>query len=465
MTRRRSTGTARTRLRNRIMLRVGLLVGGLALAFGLGTFFGVRATLIDERETGATAQFATNLEVIQGALRLDSVDEVDLLISLRPRSRARELLLIDGEWYAASLQVQPEDLPQDLLDRVGIGELAMQRFSAPDGELLLAFAGPVTGDDVYVEVFSLTDLQDTLRTLQRTLLGAGVAATALAVAVAWLIARRVSQPIELLGAASERIGRGDLDVRLDGSADRDLGRIASTFNRMADSLQDRIARESRFASDVSHELRSPITTLVNAAAVLEGRRHELSPATAEAVDLLGADVERLGRIVAALTEITKHDAGTVQVETEPVAVADLVHSILTHLGRGDVPVVVTPEASDVVVDVDRERVEWAFDNVVQNADAYAGGLTRVMVDVDADGVMICLDDEGPGVDPLDRERIFDRFARGSAGEARSNTAGSGLGLSLAAENARVTGGDLSVTANPDGRGARFVFRFDREEDR
>lgn len=443
------------------MVRVGLLVGGLTLVLGVGTYLGVRTALVRERETSAIDQFAGNLEVIQSALRLDTVDELNLLISLRPQSRARELLLIDDEWYAASLQVQPDDLPADLLDRVREGDVAMQRFTAPDGELLLAVAGPVEGDDLYVEVFSLATLEDTLSTLQRTLLAAGTTATLLAVVVAWGIARGVSRPIELLGAAADRIGRGDLEVRLDGSADRDLGRIASTFNRMADSLQVRIARESRFASDVSHELRSPITTLVNTTTVFAGRRDEFSPTVQEAVDLLVGDVARLGRIVEALTEITKHDAGTVNVITEPVEAEALVRSILIHSGRSDVPVTTTPAASGAVLEVDRERVERAMRNVADNADDYADGLVRVVVDADDGEVTIAFDDEGPGVAPDERERIFERFARGAAGEGRANADGSGLGLALALENLWATGGDLSVTDNPSGQGARFLFRFDR----
>lgn len=306
-----------------------------------------------------------------------------------------------------------------------------------------------------IESVLAEDHADTLATLRRALIATGTLATAVAVAVAWLIARRVTAPLESVAHAATRIASGDLHVRMAASDDRDLSRIATSFNRMADSLEARIARESRFAADVSHELRSPMTTLVNAAAVLQHRRDELSVDGREALDLLTGDVERLERVIADLTEMSKHDAGTFRAETEVLPAARVVRDVLRRRGREEL-VRERPGASTPVL-VDPRVVDRILHTLLENADAYGGGATAVVVEAHDDVVHVHVDDGGPGVPEDERQRIFERFARGVHGERRTTADGSGLGLALARQNARALGATLSVGDRPDGTGARFTL--------
>ena len=450
----------RARLRNRIVVRVALLVAALAATVGAATYYVIRDTLVDEHERGATEQFATNARVLRSALRTPNVDEVALLAALRPEVRAGELLFVDGEWFTASLQIQPDELPPALVRAVDDGQPSVQRFHADDG-LSLGLGAPLDGEGLYYEVFSLDDLEDTLATLRTTLLATGTVATWLGLLVGWWIARRVTRPLEQVSAAAVSIADGDLDTRLDGTADEDLARISSSFNRMADSLQARIARESRFAADVSHELRSPLTTLVNAMAVLEHRRAELSPDGREALDLLAADLKRFERMVADLIEISKHEAGTIRVESEDLPVARAISSTLRRSGHQGLRPAVTAAADEAVVRVDQQRFDRAVCNIVENAEAYGGGVDTIVVDADEGHVRVMIDDRGPGVPEDERERIFERFSRGVHGERRTTADGSGLGLSLARENIRISGGRVWVEDNPSGRGARFVIELPR----
>lgn len=451
-----------TRLRNRIVIRIGVLVAALAIALGVSTYVFVRDALVEEHERSAEDQFQTNSVVLASALGSGDVDEVVLLASLRPEVRARELLFTDGRWFAASLQVQPDDLPEALVDAVRSGQSSAQRFEVESG-MLLALGTPIDGDTLYFEVFGLGELQNTLQTLRRALLGSGIGATLVGLAVGWLIARRVTSPLEGVADAASRIASGDLDVRLAGSDDRDLGRIAASFNRMADSLQARIARESRFAADVSHELRSPMTTLVNATTVLERRRHELSSDGQEALSLLMGDVERFQRIIADLTEMSKHDAGSVNPDREVLSAADAVTDAVRRSAHQEVPVQVSAAAKEAHVLVDPMRLERVFDTLVHNATAYAGGITLITVDADHDTVRIHVDDQGPGIPEEERDRIFERFSRGVHGERRSTADGSGLGLSLARENMRILDGSISAGERPGGPGGRFTLELPRVE--
>ena len=439
------------------MLRVGILVAALSTVLGTTTYYIVRDVLLEEQQRSASEQFSTNARVLADALRSPDVDEVALLASLRPEVRARELLLSDGEWFSASLQVQPSDLPSDLVEQVRSGRPSSQRFRL-GSDLVVALGAPIAEGDHYFEVFSLQDVGDTLGTLRRTLLAVGIAATVAGVGVGAWIGRRVAEPLERVSLAAAEIADGALDTRLEDGEDEELARIAGSFNRMAASLAERIQRESQFAADVSHELRSPLTTLVNAVSVLERRRDELSPDAQEALTLLSGDITRFERMVTDLIEISKHDSGSLPVEPEDLAIEGAVASVLRR-NAPSVPVRVTPNAENAMAHIDLQRFERALTNVVRNADSYAGGATCIEIDRVGDRIRIAVDDEGPGVPIDERRHVFERFARGVQGERRHTADGSGLGLAIARENMARLGGTISVTDNPEGRGARFVLEL------
>ena len=451
-----------TRIRTHIVLRVGALVAALAIAVGVSTYYIVRDVLLEEREQSTADQFSANAALVGAALRTDDVDEVALLASLRPDVRARELLFRDGEWFTSSIRVQPGDLPGALLDAIDDGGTVSQRFRADDS-LLLAIGTPLPDGDRYVEVFSLDDVQSTLATLRTTLVVVGALATALGMAVAGLIGRRIARPLESVSLAAAGIADGDLSTRLDDHADEEVARIAASFNRMADALEERIERESRFAADVSHELRSPLTTLLNTVSVLEHRRDELSDEGAEALTLLAGDVKRFERMVADLIEISKHDAGSMRVELEELAVVSAIETILRRLGHDGIPLQASSAAAASLVSIDVQRLSVVFRNVIENAVAYGGGPTQITIDADDTWVRISIDDAGPGLDLGERERVFDRFARGTHGERRSTADGSGLGLSLARENMTRMHGEIRAEPGPGGTGARFVLTLPRAD--
>lgn len=455
-----SRGPRRTRLRTRIVLRVGALVAGVSLLLGVSTYYVVRDVLIEEREQSTVDQFTANAALVGAALRTDDIDEVALLSSLRPEVRARELLFTDGQWFTSSLQTQPDDLPPALVRTIDVGRAASQRFRVDD-RLYIAIGAPLDGGDKYFEVFSLGDVQSTLTTLRNTLFAVGGLATAAGMVIAGLIGRRIAGPLESVSRAAEGIADGDLSTRLDDDADEEVARIATSFNRMADALEARIDRESRFAADVSHELRSPLTTLLNTVSVLEHHRGGLSADADEALTLLAGDVKRFERMVADLIEISKHDAGSARIDLEDVVPAQIVTTILRRLRQESVPVEHADAAVDALVTVDVHRLTVVLRNVIENAIAYGDGPTLVTIDATDTDVQIMVDDAGPGVDRHERDRVFERFARGVHGERRSTADGSGLGLSLARENMTGMHGSIHVEAAPGGQGARFVLTLPR----
>lgn len=450
------------RLRTRIVVGVGAVALLLSTGLGLITYLTVRSNLLEERQTNAANQLAANAQLLASALRTTGVDETQLLGSLRPQVRSRPFLLRNDEWFTASLQLQPEELPSSLMEQLMNSGGSRQRFWDGD-ELLLAVGIALPEDDgVYIEVFSLAELNNTLATLRNTLLLAGVAATAVGSGLGLLIARRATAPLYRVSSAAREIAGGHLDTRLDSSADRDLQHLTASFNQMADSLQNRIETERRFASDVSHELRSPLTTLLTSVAVLENRRHELSADGQEALDLLTADTQRFRHMVNDLIEIAKHDAGIAELSWSHARAADFILSVLRRLRVDEKLIVVDESAETAAVRIDERRLERTLANLIENAAFYGNDATCVSVAADDHHVRIAVEDRGPGIPPDERDRIFDRFARGIHSRRRANLDGSGLGLALARENVALMGGRIWVD-DREGGGARFVVELPRVE--
>ncbi len=464
MNRRRSTldGSAFSwrRLRVRIAVSIGGVAALLSVGLGVGTYVVVRAVLIEERQSGAVQQVQANSRLVATAVRSVGVSETEVLASFRPQVRSRPLLFRNDEWFTASLQIQPDQLPAGLVDDALAGVAARQRFVLDD-QTVLGVAIPIEGDrSAYFEVFLLADLDNTLDTLAVALLVGSVLATCAGAALGLWIGGRVVRPLDAVSAVAEQIAAGSLDSRLSAADDLDLQRLSTSFNAMADALEQRVQRETRFASDVSHELRSPLTTLLTSAAVLERRRHELSDDGQEALALLVADLGRFQRMVVDLTEMSKHDAGMFYDDRSEVNLVDLVNRTLRRMRRSHIEVAVDPSAAGALVDVQESALERVVTNLVENAELHADHVERITIRANPSTLRVTVDDIGPGVPAEFHERIFDRFAR--VGDGRQAAPGSGLGLALSAETVSALGGRMWCEANPAG-GARFVVELPRSD--
>src|SRR5205807_8080275 len=147
--------------------------------------------------------------------------------------------------------------------------------------------------------------------------------------------RRVLQPVRAVATAAGAVASGDLDARVEVGRDPDLATVATAFNQMTDALAERVKRDARFASSVSHELRSPLTTLAAAVEVLAARRDELSPRAQVALDLVASEVQRFQRLVQDLLEISRMDAGVSSLAWEDVRLSEfLLHAARNASVRG-----------------------------------------------------------------------------------------------------------------------------------
>ncbi len=444
-------------------LVLSILMGGLS-------YFTTRHFLLAERESAAQHQAFANAALVRSSLETGDTRYGTLLASIdaaNAGTAAHSVLYFESKPYAASLSAGESSIPAALRSEALHGTAATQTYrTSGEGTPEIVVAVPIPSvRAVYFEVFDLSDLAHTLRVIGLTLFGAGVVTTLLGVALGRFAATRSLRPLADVSRAAGAIAGGELDTRLDAdAADPDLEGLTKSFNTMVDELQVRIEREARFNSDVSHELRSPLTTLAATLEVLEADRAQLPPRSQRALTLLGDDLRRFERMVSDLLEISQADAGSVDLVLEEVNVAELVQRSVEagargRDGRGAPPadVRIDPAVRGSRVGADKRRFERVMANLVDNAAHYGGGVTDIAVTLAPDGraVEVVVDDAGPGIDPEERARIFERFYRGSAAGRRGTGTGTGLGLALVAQHMHAMNGDVRVESSPAG-GARFV---------
>ena len=351
-----------------------------------------------------------------------------------------------------------DSVPATLQRQVQAGNPAVMRADI-NGQPTLAIGLPIPSLGAhYYELVSLQDIEDTLNALTTVLIFTMAGTTALGILLGWWVSRRVLRPLGAAGLAAEAIARGRLGTRLDESPDPDLEVLVESFNHMAAALESRIDQDARFASDVSHELRSPLMTLSASMEVIEARRDEVPDGPLRsAIDLMSADLARFQQLVEDLLEISRYDAGAVRLELSEVPIVELVEAVVASQ-RLDIPIDVSPGLANTLVRVDKRRLSRVLANLLDNAKKYGEGASRIQIDLVDDRVRLAVEDNGPGVPESDRQVVFNRFSRGvTAGRRSTGSEGVGLGLALVSEHLRLQGGDVWVEDRPDGKpGARFV---------
>lgn len=462
-------------LRARVTTAFALGTLALALILSLLTYTLSSTYLIRQREASAQRQAFVNARLVQSGLRSDT-SVPQLLDSLETPATSKSVLSHRGRWFASSpLVVGRDELPAQLRERVSGGTAARQRFRL-EGTPNLAVGVPLPGVRAsYFEVFSLAELDRTLHVLAAALLAGAAVTVLLGVGFGRWVSGQALRPLADVSRAARSISKGRLDTRLDSAQDSDLSVLSASFNAMADALEQRIERDARFASDVSHELRSPLTTLATAVALLHERRGELPQPVRDTVELLRLEVDRFQRMVLDLLEISRLDAGVAELILEEVRPAELVRRAVgavqattaaklddDRTERAAIEVHVDDGAAELVIQADKRRLERVVANLVHNAELHGGGLAGISVARAGDRVRVLVDDAGPGVAPAYRGRIFERFSRAPAtAGARRDGGGVGLGLALVAEHVRVHGGRVWVEERPGG-GARFVVELPTE---
>ncbi|QCX78748.1 Sensor histidine kinase MtrB [Streptomyces sp. YIM 121038] len=297
-------------------------------------------------------------------------------------------------------------------------------------------------------------------------------ATALALVGSALLAQAaattVLKPVHRLGVAARRLGEGKLDTRLRVSGTDELADLSRTFNRTAENLEKKVADMSardeasrRFVADMSHELRTPLTAITAVTEVLEeeldAETGSVDPMIEPAVRLVVSETRRLNDLVENLMEVTRFDAGTARLVLDNVDIADQITACID--ARAWLDAVDLDAERGIMALLDPRRLDVILANLIGNALKHGGSPVKVSVRLDGESLVISVKDGGPGIPEDVLPHVFDRFYKASASRPRSE--GSGLGLSIALENAHIHGGEITA-ANSAAGGAVFTLRLPRD---
>ncbi len=272
--------------------------------------------------------------------------------------------------------------------------------------------------------------------------------------LAWVATSRALRPVAQIGRELESIDAGDVHRRVDVPATHDeIADLAATMNRLLDRFESGVQAQRRFVADASHELRSPLAALRQYAELATSHPDDLAPG--ELAEVVGTASLRLQSLIDDLLVL----ATTAEGQSGPRAEVDLDDVVLTELSAFRAANV-TLDASGVravKVAAHERRLAMVVRNLVANAMRHAQHRVRVATGQDDAGAWLVVTDDGPGVPPADRERIFERFVRLDEGRDR-DAGGSGLGLAIVAAIVTDTGGSVVVDEAPAG-GARFTVRL------
>jgi signal transduction histidine kinase len=279
-----------------------------------------------------------------------------------------------------------------------------------------------------------------------------LATFAIVLLTAQVLAHGMTRPLRSMTAAARAMAQGDYSRRVRATSRDEVGQLAVAFNQMAADLAAADQQRRELIANVSHELRTPIAALQ---VVLENLVDGVGSPEPATFSTALSQTERLGRLVTELLDLSRIDAGAVAMDPDDVAVAGLLAETVAEVevsarvagSRVTFSTAVTPP--DLVAHVDRNRLHQVLVNLLDNAARHGppGGVVTVVARTEGEQMILEIADEGPGIAPEDRDRVFHRFTRGE----RAVGGGTGLGLAIARWAVDLHGGQIAV-ADPDGAG-------------
>lgn len=426
---------------------VAVLVVGIALVAAGGALVeGLERSLADQIETAAELRaddVAGSLESGGSARELAVGDDDELIV---------QILDADGTVVGSSENIAGRGRLADLTDG-GSAEVASVIADEEQTYRVVAVEAEAPGTRLTVLAGRSTELVEESTGLVRTGLLGGVPFLLLLVgATTWIVVGRTLAPVEGMRREVDEISAQELHRRLpDPGTDDEVARLALTMNRMLERLESAQARQQRFVSDASHELRSPVATIRHHAEV--SLAHPVHPSQADLAEIVLAEDERMERLVEDLLFLAQADEQTLPTNRRTLDLDDIVFDDIDRLRSTTELTVDVSAVSGGRVVGDPAHLRRVVRNLCDNATRHATTTVALSLRTGDDQVVLAVEDDGAGVPPEDRERIFERFVRLDEARARDD-GGSGLGLAITAEIVTAHGGAIRVRSGHRG-GARF----------
>lgn len=421
-----------------------------------------------------SSQYDATHEVI-GAVLLLSVS--DTTVQLKPSTETTaELRTLISEDFRRD--VSKADTPQwrtvDVPDNLHISKSGGKSDSQVEvaRALIIGQVADVPGGGNYefYVVYSLSGEDNIIAPIRVPLMVGFLALFAVFVFSIYVAIRSVLRPVRKVAVKAQQIADGDYDVRMEVKGKDELAQLSRAFNRMATSIQDQFARYERvanvqqgFVSAVSHELRSPVTTIRMAGQLMYDKRDELPASLRRSVELQQEQLTNLDTMLSDLLEISRYDAGAMELNADETLVSAIVEKAvadqipLAEAHGVDVEIVVE---GDTTVEGERRRIERIIRNLIVNALEHSEGkAVRVRVVGGESAVAVEVSDRGVGLTEKQAADVFKRFWRADSSRVRKS-GGTGLGMTLAREDAELHGGTLECVGVL-GVGSTFLLTLPR----
>ena len=295
--------------------------------------------------------------------------------------------------------------------------------------------------------------------VNRSLLWTGLAAGMGGVLLVSLVSRRVLAPARALGSAARSLGQGDLSQRVQDPGRDEIGQLSTTFNSMAEGLEDAERQRRSLMADVAHELRTPLS---NIQGYLEAIRDGLLQPDSTTLDTLHHQVLYLTSLVEDLRLLALAEAGALTVHREPDSLAELlqaaVEAVRPKAQASGISLSLELPPQLPLVELDRTRISQVMGNLLENAILHtpeAGSVTVTAQVVGSTTARVAVSDTGEGIPPEELPLVFERFHRVDPSRSRA-TGGVGLGLTIAKQLVEANGGSIRAESTP-GQGSRFIF--------
>jgi signal transduction histidine kinase len=280
---------------------------------------------------------------------------------------------------------------------------------------------------------------------------AGLLAVVIAGLVGWWVSSRLSSPIRRLTLVSDRMAGGDLGVRTDIDRGDEVGRLAESFNTMAERVEETVASGRRFVADAAHEFGTPLTALQ---AHLElAQSHAQSADERRLIDAATAEAHRLQHLSMGLLRLSRLESRDLLHEKQPVDLAAMVRqfgdAVCSRADQREIDVLLDVPDAPALVPVYGDKLEIAYGNLIDNALKFTapGGAVTLGLRVEPDAAVLWVADTGIGIPDDERAKLFERFHRGrNAGDYP----GSGLGLAIVRATMDIHGGSVDVESGPGG---------------
>jgi signal transduction histidine kinase len=444
-------------LRRSSVVSAVLVVGAALLAGGALLLVLLQSALINTAEVSLEER-ARDIALLVHQGGLDRTD-LELTADLEHGERI-QLLNRDGRVVQTSDDRLTEPMAPGLLPPTGDSDNRrvpeIPALGTDEDVLVVAYGFVDQGQRLVVQVGRPIQIQaDTIRTVGWFLLGGGPLLLGVVAGATWMLVGRSLRTVDRITTQVGRIGGRSLDERIEVPRTGDeIEHLARTMNSMLDRLQTADRAQKAFVSDASHELRSPLSTLLVTSEIAS--KDPTGKTWLEMGDLIDSEVRRMQGLVDDLLTLAKVDANRLVLRPEEVDLDDLLHTEIRRL-RAASDVVVRAQIQPVRAVGDPDRLAQVIRNVVDNARMHSRGQVAITLTGDDGMARIMIDNDGPVIPEEDRQRIFERFVRLDDDRSR-DSGGSGLGLAISSAIMAAHFGRISASESEEGW-CRFLIEL------